>query len=108
MLIVAHKAASQIMFGKRCDIFWHSIKLFYKNLLFVELLANIGIYLSCVSVMLKSKEMGGDLHPQHFMLRCRMHGDIASCSPYACVRVADTNAVGVSVLILEISLFLSF
>jgi len=46
------------MFGKRCDIFWHSSKLFYKNLLFVELLANIDIYLSCISVMLKSKEMG--------------------------------------------------
>ena len=35
-----------------------------------------------------------------------MHGDIASCCPYASMRVADTNTVGVSVLILEIYLFL--
>jgi len=52
--------------------------------------------------------MGGDLHFQHFMLAYRMHGDTASCYPYACMRVAGTNAVGGFILIMEISLTLSF
>lgn len=79
---------------------------FYVNLLFVELLANNLSFSHQCNV--KVKRNGGDLHSQHFMLTCRMRGDIASCCPYACMMVSGTKAVGVSNLILEISITLSF
>lgn len=69
MVLVAHKAASQIMSGEWCDVFWHSSKLFYINLLFVELLANNCIYLSCTTAMLKSKEMG-EMHISCWCVEC--------------------------------------